>query len=54
VNQYTLIFDVYLQGIGFRSLLQTDLSSSNDGDFFINPSGGIGISGIYDGNVTAN
>jgi hypothetical protein len=54
VNQYTLIYDIYLPVIGWRSLLQTDLSNVSDGDFFINPSGGVGISGIYDGNVTAN
>jgi len=54
VNQYTLIYDIYLQGIGWRSLLQTDTSNASDGDFFINPSGGIGISSVYDGNVTAN
>jgi len=54
VNQYTLIYDIYLPAVGWRSLLQTDLGNTSDGDFFINPSGGVGISGIYDGNVTAN
>jgi hypothetical protein len=54
VNQYTLIYDLYLPVVSWRSLLQTDLSNVSDGDFFINPSGGVGISGVYDGNVTAN
>jgi hypothetical protein len=54
VNQYTLIYDLYLPVVGWRSLLQTDLSNVSDGDFFINPSGGIGISGVYDGFVPPN
>jgi hypothetical protein len=53
VNQYTLIYDLYFPVIGWRSLLQTDLSNVSDGDLFINPSGGIGISGTYDGVVPA-
>jgi hypothetical protein len=51
VNQYTLIYDVYLPFVAWRSLLQTDLSNVSDGDLFISPTGGIGISGTYDGNV---
>jgi len=54
VNQYTLIYDIYLNGIGWRSLLQTDASNVSDGDLFINPSGGLGISSVYDGNVPPN
>lgn len=54
VNQYTLIYDLYLQGIGWRSLLQTDLGNTSDGDLFINPSGGVGISSVYDGFVPPN
>jgi hypothetical protein len=53
VNQYTLIYDIYLPVIGWRSLLQTDTGNTTDGDLFINPAGGVGISGTYDGNVTA-
>jgi len=53
VNQYTVIYDLYLPIIGWRSLLQTDTSNASDGDFFINPSGGVGISGVYEGNVTS-
>jgi hypothetical protein len=54
VNQYTLVYDIYLPIIGRRSLLQTDTGNTSDGDLFIRPDGGIGITGIYDGNVTAN
>jgi hypothetical protein len=54
VNQYTLIYDIYLQGLGWRSLLQTDTGNSSDGDLFISPQGGIGISQIYEGTVTPN
>ena len=38
VNQYTLICDLYLPIIGWRSLLQTDTGNTSDGDLFINPS----------------
>ena len=56
VNQYTLIYDVYYPAGSddtWRSLLQTDVSNTSDGDLFVNPSDGIGISGIYDGSVSA-
>lgn len=51
LNQYTLVMDLYYpaSSSGWRSLFQTDQANSNDGDFFINPSAGIGISGQYDG-----
>src|SRR3954470_21433528 len=53
VNQYTLILDVLYPTASsgkYRSITQTD--NGGDGDFFINPSNGIGISGSYAGNVT--
>jgi len=53
VNQYTLIYDLYFASSTWRSLLQTDITNATDGELFINPSGGLGISGFYDGNVTA-
>ena len=55
VNQYTLIYDVYYPLASddtWRSLLQTDLSNDSDGDLFVGDSDGIGISSIYDGNVS--
>jgi hypothetical protein len=53
VNQYTLVFDIYLPFSTWRSLLQTGTANTSDGDIFINPSGGVGISSVYNGNVTA-
>lgn len=55
VNQYTLIYDLYYpgsSGASWRSLWQTLTDNSNDGDVFISPEGGIGISQIYNGVVT--
>jgi predicted phosphodiesterase len=52
VNQYTLIMDVMFPAAssgGYRALLQTSENNANDGDIFVNPANGIGISGIYHG-----
>jgi hypothetical protein len=51
VNQYTLIYDIYVPFGAWRSLLQTG-ANTTDADLFINPTGGIGISSVYDGNVS--
>lgn len=53
VNQYTLIYDLLLPSAAWRSLLQTATGNGNDGDIFIQPNGGVGISSVYNGNVTA-
>jgi hypothetical protein len=56
VNQYTLIYDVYYPAgsdATYRSLWQTDVGNTSDGDLFVNPGNGIGISSIYDGVVSA-
>jgi hypothetical protein len=54
VNQYTIIYDIYypLGSSAWRSLLQTGIGNTSDGDVFLNASGGIGISGVYNGTVT--
>ncbi|WP_158409483.1 metallophosphoesterase [Gloeocapsa sp. PCC 73106] len=61
INKYTLIFDLFVPSTsimesGWLSLLQTDVSNSNDAELFIRQTsantGGIGISGEYEGNVT--
>lgn len=56
VNQYTLVMDLLWpqasQGT-WRGLFQTNTTNSNDGDFFINPDNGIGISGQYHGTILA-
>jgi hypothetical protein len=52
VNQYTLICDILFPAAsagGWLAFFQTNDRNSNDGDFFANPSGGIGISGNYQG-----
>lgn len=53
VNQYTLLMDVMFSSrpSGWAALWQTSPSNANDGDWFINPAGGLGISGVYAGNV---
>jgi len=57
VNQYTLIMDVLFPEASagkWLVFLQTSTGNANDGDFFANTSGGIGISGNYQGTLTAN
>ena len=57
VNRYTLITDVMFptESDGtWRVFLQTNTGNSNDGDFFVNPANGIGISGAYHGTIVAN
>ena len=55
VNQYTLIFDLLFpadSGNQWRALIQIDdPTNQNDADLFINPAGGIGIAGQYQGTV---
>jgi len=46
INQYTVMYDVYLPGAaGWTALFNADPenTSGNDGDFYIAPDGGIGI-----------
>lgn len=51
LNQYTLILDVQFPSRPARwaALMQTNPSNTDDGDWFINPAGGVGISGVYGG-----
>lgn len=54
VNRYTIIYDIYYPVAGqWRSFLQTSTANANDGDIFVNPANGIGISGTYQGTVLA-
>lgn len=62
VADYTMVWDLFRPGPSWHisslepgkwlPLFQTNLSNSNDADFFINQTGGIGIDGQYDGQVT--
>jgi glycerophosphoryl diester phosphodiesterase len=57
VSAYTLIYDILVPQASFGrfiSLFNTNLTNANDGDFFINPQGRIGHSGIYSRGLTAN
>ncbi len=52
LNQYTMMWDVYIDKWEWMSLYQTNATNVNDGELFIRPSdGAIGISGVYDGVV---
>jgi predicted phosphodiesterase len=53
LNQYTLIFDVMFPSrpSGWAVLYQTTTANTDDGEWFVNPSQGIGISGNYGGVV---
>jgi len=53
LNQYTVILDVMFptRPTGWAALWQTSPGNGNDADWFINSSGGLGISGVYGGNI---
>jgi len=49
-NQFTIIMDVFFPTENpnpWTSLLQTSVTNANDGDWFINPDGGLGITADY-------
>src|SRR6185503_8564035 len=55
VNQFTLIMDVMFPDRspsgGSAALLQTNCCNDNDGDWFVNPDGGLGVSGNFGGKI---
>lgn len=52
VNQWTMIMDILIPTEGWHSFIQIDSpGNSNDGELFVNPSNGIGISGSYQGSI---
>lgn len=57
VNEYTLIMDVMYpveSDFLFRALLQTgENQADDDAELFINPLGGLGLNGFYEGEITA-
>ncbi len=58
ITSFTLVYDLLLtagQGSGFAALLQTDLTNGSDADLFVRQNGdagGIGISGVYEGEAS--
>ncbi|MBL9162048.1 MAG: metallophosphoesterase [Planctomycetaceae bacterium] len=55
VSNYTMVWDLFRPGPSWnswQSLYQTDVTNTSDGEFFINPNDGIGISGAYHGTVS--
>ena len=55
ISDYTMVWDLFRPGPSWDSwlpLFQTDIANTTDGDFFINPNDGIGISGVYHGTVS--
>ncbi len=57
VNQYTILYDLNTRTNGWRSLLQTSAGpNDNDGDYWISPSGnlGVGLIGYSSGSVEEN
>jgi len=57
VNRYTLILDMLWPASSmnvYRSIFQTYDYNTNDGDFFVGDENGIGISGVYDGQIEAD
>ncbi|WP_168201394.1 LamG-like jellyroll fold domain-containing protein [Qingshengfaniella alkalisoli] len=52
LTSFTLVWDIMITATnGYQSLLQIDPANTNDGDFFINSNGGIGINSNYTGHV---
>lgn len=55
IQNYTMVWDLFRPGPSWNSwlpLYQTNINNTDDGDFFINPGDGIGISGIYNGTIS--
>jgi len=47
INDYTIVMDIYSPGAGgWQALFNTDTANSNDADFYINPSGQLGIAAL--------
>ncbi|MFN8209091.1 MAG: metallophosphoesterase [Bacteroidales bacterium] len=47
VNEYTLMFDFKVSSNDtWHSFFQTNINNADDGDFFINPSGNIGVAAV--------
>ena len=55
VNEYSLQFDFKVADLGnWRCFFQTTVNNTGDGDFFINPSGNIGVAAVGYSGITIN
>lgn len=55
LNAYTIGYDIkFTNASGYAALFQTNQNNSNDSDLFRNRSGGLGISGVYDGTILSD
>ena len=55
VNEYSLQFDFKVAELGaWRCFFQTTVNNTGDGDFFINPSGNIGVAAVGYSGLTVN
>ncbi len=55
VNEYSLQFDFKIAENGYwKCFYQTSVTNTNDGDFFINPSGNIGVAAVGYNGVSIN
>lgn len=55
VNEYSMQFDFKIAENGYwKCFYQTSVTNSNDGDFFINPGGNIGVAAVGYSSITLN
>jgi hypothetical protein len=56
VNQYTFGFDVLFPSVNWMAFYNTAGSNpdGNDADFYMDPTGGLGIAGVYHGAIAPN
>ena len=57
VNSWSLVMDVLYRGASanaWRTFIQTDTANTSDGELFVNPSSGIGVSSQYHGKILSN
>jgi len=54
VNQYSIVMDMKFTSSGWSSFYNTTATNANDGDAFVNPTNGVGISSDYTGTFARN
>lgn len=46
VNSYTVVIDLYLAGLDWTALFQTNNAHTNDADWYVSPDGSVGIGSL--------